>query len=105
MDEERVRELKQQYMQLYGVTEEQLDCLLAAVQKVVETVIKITAAAWQVIKENYEALAAALREFVQSIDADTFAEISEKLQGAIVYESSPPPYDRADLETATTWQG
>lgn len=96
MDEEKIKEQRLQIMQQYGVTEEQLDCFFNALQKVVEVVAKIVNAAWEVIKENYEALAAALREHGQSIDADTFAEMVEKLQGAIVYESSPPPYDRAD---------
>lgn len=96
MDDERMRELKQQFMQQYGVTEEQLDHMLNAAYKVAEAVVKIASAVWEVIKEHAEALAAALREFEQIVDSGTFAETIEKLQGAIVYESSPPPYDRAD---------
>lgn len=124
MDEERVKELKQQCMQLYDVTEEQVDCLIAAVQKVAKIAVKMVEAARELFREMSESLAdsaakqreeldeellesvregatalsQSYRELARSCISGEFAELVEALQGLIVYENSPPPYDRADTK-------
>lgn len=45
MDEKRLRELKLLIMQLYGITEEQFDGAIAALQKADEITIKMVEAA------------------------------------------------------------
>lgn len=112
-NEKTLEELKQQYTQQLGCTEEQLDKLLAACSKLWAAVREFLnrAAAFQ---ELAEAIAAAaqrserelVQEYVGSPDlaavADDFAQAFKRLQEEIagIYISTPPTYDRTDTRNA-----
>lgn len=92
MEEQKtLEELKLQLMQQYGVTEEQLDNILAAISKL-----------WELVKDTLEKVAAAFHEIAEQIDAGALAEAIERLQGVVasIYNSSPPTYDRTDTRNA-----
>lgn len=117
-NEKTLEELKQQCMQQYDLTEEQLDNALAALNKVWEVVKEFLDRALSAFQELAEAIKAAAQsiereqaqkfaqEYAESPDtAADLAAALERLQnlmaaaGAYIYDSSPP-YDRADTRNA-----
>lgn len=113
-NEKTLEELKQQCMQQYDLTEEQLDNALAALNKVWEVVKEFLDRALSAFQELAEAIAAAaqrserelVQEYVGSPDlaavADDFAQAFKRLQESIagIYISLPPTYDRTDTRNA-----
>ena len=113
-NEKTLEELKQQYTQQLGCTEEQLDRLLAAISKLWEAVREFLNRAAPAFQEFAEAIAAAaqrserelVQEYVGSPDlaavADDFAQAFKRLQEEIagIYISTPPTYDRTDTRNA-----
>ena len=105
-----LEELKQQCMQQYGLTEEQLDNLLAAISRVWEVVKEIIDRAFRELAETIKAAAQRIEqekalEYTESTDAafDLAAAI-KRLQDEIadlyIYISSPPTYDRTDTRNS-----
>ena len=116
-NEKTLEELKQQCMQQYELTEEQLDNALAAMNalwEIVKEFLDIALSAMQTLAEAIKAAAQLLdrepaqeraQEYSQPYEylispeaVDDFAAVFERIQGAIasIYISSPPPYDRTD---------
>ena len=83
-NEKTLEELKQQCMQQYGLTEEQLDNILAAISKL-----------WEYVKEIAETMAAALSKFVAENPAIDWQELIEQIRGEIKAQE-PPTYNRTD---------
>lgn len=115
MEEQKTREeLKQQVMQQYGLTEEQLDNLLAAFSRLWESVKEFLNRSLPAFQELAEAIKAAAQriEQEQALEyaerPDTAAALAvavERLQDAIaavvyLYDISLPPYDRTDTRNA-----
>lgn len=112
-NEKTLEELKQQTMQQYGLTEEQLDNLRAACSKLWEVVKEFLNRAASAFQELAEAISAAaqrierehVQEHVESSCGDTCAdalaaalEQLRRIQDEIasLYISTPPTYDRTD---------
>ncbi len=87
-NEKTLEELKQQFIQQYGLTEEQLDNILAAIGKL-----------WEYVKEFVDNMLAAFSEFFAENPSIDWQEVIEQIRGAIE-EKQPPTYNRADTRNA-----
>lgn len=89
MENEKIlEELKQQTMQQYGITQEQIEAFVAAFDML-----------YAAAKEVVEKFAALYWRLAELIDAGALEEAIEAVQEAIKAKL-PPPYDRADTRNA-----
>ena len=82
-NDKTLEELKQQLVQQYGITQEQIEALVAAFNKL-----------WAAVKEVVEKVAALYRLIAEQGNSGELAEAIEAIREAI--KATPPTYDRTD---------
>ena len=100
MEEQKtLEELKRQFIQQYGLTEEQLDNILATINMLWEVVTVLVEKIAAVFQECAERYASGFKEAMKEFDPSVFVELIEQIQEEIE-EQQPPPYDRTDTRNA-----
>lgn len=101
-NEKTLEELKAEAMLRYGLTEEQVDNLVAAICRLYDTVKELVEKIAAAALECLQKYAADFQEAMKQFDAETFAELIERLRDATAYAyiNSLPTYNRADTRNA-----